>query len=321
MNKPSPVIDKSYAESSDDKRADASGSALLITLSIIVLVTILVLGLLSVARLERASAHNTLESVRSRGFTQMAADEATANLRGAIAAAENTATNAAASTRKFWASQPGRIEVFNADGSIDAASSQDLFSSSTSTNTVDLNQATFGGKNPIVPQGTNATPPVMSVRWVNVLKDPLSPASSTNAIVGRYAYWVDDEATKLNINAADGTAKGNATSFGAGTPAEVNLQALTDGAGSLSSAYALAIAQRNGLQTNAAKPLPFNSIREILQTSSGGTQVDADVYNSNFSDLSFYNRSPEMNIFGEPKIYLMPVSPVLTTAPNTPPIT
>lgn len=286
-----------------------AGSSLVITLAIVVLVTIMVLGVLSVARLERASAHNTLENVRARGFSQMAADVTVANIREAISAAENTTSATNAVSKKFWASQPGRIAVFNSDGTMDSANTRDLFSTGASTNVVDLNRATFSGRNPIIPKGTNLTAPVMNVRWVNVLNDPLSPASSTNQIIGRYAYWVDDESTKININAADGTLKGTTNSFGAGTPPEVNLQALKEGVGTILSASATAIAQRSGIQTGGTQSLPFNSVREILQTSVGGAPLDADVYESNFSDLTFFSRTPELNLFGEPKIYLMQVTP------------
>jgi len=50
----------------------------------------------------------------------------------------------------------------------------------------------------------------MPVKWVYIFKDgsigPASLGTSANPIVGRTAYWVDDESCKLNINtAAEGT--------------------------------------------------------------------------------------------------------------------
>ncbi|HSJ02347.1 MAG TPA: hypothetical protein VK956_07830, partial [Verrucomicrobium sp.] len=38
------------------------------------------------------------------------------------------------------------------------------------------------------------------VQWIPVLKDPSLPPSSTNPMVGRYAYWVDVENTKLRAD-------------------------------------------------------------------------------------------------------------------------
>jgi len=44
----------------------------------------------------------------------------------------------------------------------------------------------------------------MRVAWKPVLADPSIPADPTNAIVGRYAFWIDDESSKLNYNTAPG---------------------------------------------------------------------------------------------------------------------
>jgi hypothetical protein len=50
----------------------------------------------------------------------------------------------------------------------------------------------------------------MPVKWLYVLKDgtigSLSKATDTNPVVGRTAFWTDDECAKLNINiASEGT--------------------------------------------------------------------------------------------------------------------
>src|SRR5205807_1783403 len=49
-----------------------------------------------------------------------------------------------------------------------------------------------------------ATSQDMRVAWVPLLRDPTIAASSTNQIVGRYGFWIDDESTKININTAYG---------------------------------------------------------------------------------------------------------------------
>ena len=60
--------------------------------------------------------------------------------------------------------------------------------------------------------GTGSAVPYlpMPVKWLYVLKDmsvgPASRATETNPIIGRTAFWTDDEASKLNINtASEGT--------------------------------------------------------------------------------------------------------------------
>ncbi len=46
---------------------------------------------------------------------------------------------------------------------------------------------------------TSAERPVW-VQWIPVLKDPMKPASASNPMIGRYAYWVDLENTKLRAD-------------------------------------------------------------------------------------------------------------------------
>lgn len=56
------------------------------------------------------------------------------------------------------------------------------------------------------------------VPWVNVLEHPDQPENTQvdpatgqprNPVVGRYAYWVDDESFKLNVNTASASQRGN----------------------------------------------------------------------------------------------------------------
>ncbi|OJV11779.1 MAG: hypothetical protein BGO12_08310 [Verrucomicrobia bacterium 61-8] len=83
------------------------------------------------------------------------------------------------------------------------------------------------------PGATALQPAPMPVRWMYVLQDgtmvsPTNPSGSTvtiagatskNPIVGRVAFWTDDETTKVNINTAAGSSgvwpwkTGNTTSF------------------------------------------------------------------------------------------------------------
>ena len=271
-------------------------SALVITLSILVLVTILTLGIMAISRTERISANSYFETRRAKSIAMMGADNATALIRQACEAGSQTG--------KIWASQPGKITVFQADGTVDAASSRFLYSTNDIGSTVNLNQAGFGGIAPIASANsvrTNATP-VMPVSWETVLQDPSAPASTTNRIVGRYAFWVDDETAKLNVNTADGTAKYTDASFGPGTPTEVNLTALkTGGTTNISDAIAQAIAGQAGTRfTSNTNPRAFNDPSEILQVPG----VTSDVVADNNFNLTAYSRSPDLNIFGEPKISL-----------------
>ena len=63
-----------------------------------------------------------------------------------------------------------------------------------------LNAQAEDGTYPIL--GTNTALPVY---WVDVLANPRNATpSANNTIIGRYAFWTDDENSKVNINTADG---------------------------------------------------------------------------------------------------------------------
>ena len=143
----------------------ATGSALVITLAFLVLVTILVVGTMTTLRLERVSASSNFESRRAKSIAMLGVDNATALIR--------TACENGTQAGKFWASQPGKITVFQADGTVDTKSSPFLFSTNNGNSTVDLNRAGFGGVAPIASSnsvGTNAAP-TMAVSWETVLQD------------------------------------------------------------------------------------------------------------------------------------------------------
>src|SRR4029450_12313776 len=111
------------------------------------------------------------------------------------------------------------------------------------------------GSYPIIgaTNGTNA--PGVSVKWANMLRDPNQPASARNAIVGRYAFWVDDDGAKININTADGTEKYTTNSLGIGSPSEVSLEVLFEASGRVASKEVVQLARTRG----------FHSPQELLQ--------------------------------------------------------
>ncbi len=184
------------------------GSAIVITLAILLLVTILVLSLCSMITLERAGSHGAFENQRAKEFDNIALDEVVASLR------DNIPTNTA------WAAAPGRLVAYNVQGGtfidVPLHSGQSVGATS-GTGQVDLNapvlSSATGQQYPIVPTNseyTTSTP--MPVAWVEVLADGTNfirsgiaatvTPSSADPIVGRYAYWVDTETSKVNINTA-----------------------------------------------------------------------------------------------------------------------
>ncbi len=277
-------------------------SALIITLTVMVLIVVLIVGLLSIARIERVSAASHFEGRRAELLAWMATDNAVALLEEGISNGEVPG--------KLWSSQPGKITVFrNVDGSVDADASRLLFSTNTTGDLVNLNQAGFSGIAPLasaLSQGASDAPP-MEVNWINILENPSAPAGPTNRLTGRYAFWVDDESTRLDLNTADGNNKANGGLYGQGNPTSVSLSAFQASGEPLSGDGVNTIAQRSGVRpaTTTATPRPFNTIRESLVDA---TVPEAFLEDNNFN-LTHYNRSPDLNFFGEPKIHLLVTTP------------
>lgn len=270
------------------------GVALVLILGVIVIITIMAVGLSAVMRTERAVAKNNLDSVQARAFAEMAVDDASGLIRQAI--------DAGSAGGRFWASQGGKITVFEADGAVNPTLSKNLYSVGSGTNTVNLNQTSFAGNSPIASAAAvnSGTAPALNVQWIDVLADPGSAASTNNQVVGRYAFWVDDETSKVNLNTADGGQKYSGTWFGSGQPGDVNLQALKSGGTGLTQAAADTIAQRTGMRPSTTLSVrALNSAEEV-----DGAGAGAGLFSANNFNVTHYNPAPELNIFGEPKIYL-----------------
>ena len=179
------------------------GSALVMTLVIIVLITVVTVGYLASVMLETKTAGSSLDQERAYGIAVVGAHEAMARIREALGPWDDPYKNFATNPPEFyWSLSPGRITHW--DYRSTNSTNFGLFSepTGTTTNLVNLNRQLADGSYPII-GGSNA--PDVSVKWANLLKDPSNPASADNPIVGRYAFWVDDEGAEINVNTADGT--------------------------------------------------------------------------------------------------------------------
>jgi DNA uptake protein ComE-like DNA-binding protein len=290
-------------------------SALVIALLGITLVTVLTLTLFLISRYERKSANLALGKATSESLADLGADLAITRIQEAT-------TNGMA-VGKMWISEPGRIRVYNTTNLTEVVD-YNLFSAlpgaDTTTrdeNNVDLNKRSFDGKYPIANPAPGNTQATMKVGWINLPANPGAAPSTTNAIAGRIAYWVDDESCKVNINTADGSKKNTEESYGFGTPTEISLQALEDSSNvNLSQAQAAGIASfawNNG----------FNSASEIGRVPG----VPESFYETNKFNLTHYNKTPELTFYGEPRMYLLPagsasnVTYTFLTGPYFPQIT
>lgn len=234
------------------------GSALLIVLAMLLLISALVMAFFTAVTTERTVARSFSDSGAVRNLANTALQLAMAQV------ADATAGGTAASPLA-WASQPGMIRTYDTSGA--PYRYYKLYSATAMTVT---NAATFSITNDVPPSGWQSSPGVwtdlnapvaasagtlnypivdpvatntpvqgfsitsppgysggtasatnnpapMPVRWLYQLKDgtlvpaansggTIAGASTSNPIVGRIAFWTDDETCKVNINtAAEGT--------------------------------------------------------------------------------------------------------------------
>jgi type II secretory pathway pseudopilin PulG len=157
-----------------------------------------------------------------------------------------------------------------------------------------LNQRLSDGTFPIIPSGEP-----LRVEWRNVTADINAGPSADNPIVARYAFWIDDESTKISVN----TAQGKPTQLrlddilpapieNAGDyvplshPASVSINAL-DAAYAPSSIAAQVRAQG-----------PFLSLTDFAAFAGGSTSPRNLGW-----EATTYNASPEFNVFGKSRLF------------------
>ena len=213
------------------------GSALLITLAALVILTIILVGFSESVRIERVSARSHLDGTQATLLAQSGIDQAVSAIRETTADPERN-----------WISQPGRLIAGAATGggSPDARKilqqevplSSGLATATTNPNfrPPDLNALTFETPaSHLITESPDASGNVAALRaqWVYVRKDGTldnsaapSTSNTVNPLVGRYAYWTDDESGKVNYNLA--WTRNDANPQSISHPTKVGLAALLD---------------------------------------------------------------------------------------------
>ena len=276
---------------------------MLISLLMLSLITIIAVAFLGTMNWELAASRRNYDNQKAQALAMLGMKTAVAQLRHGLDTWDNPYFNFATNPPAFyWSMSPGLITRWSYT-STTPLTNYPLFSidPNGATNLVNLNAVMGDGTYPIAgitnTTVTGATAPNISVYWVNVLKNPAnSTASSVNPLIGRYAFWVDDENAKINVNTADGTMKYQTNSLGLGSPSEMSLQALQQGGAALSSTVVTNIVY-------LARTTGLNSPKEVLRAA--GTTPD--LYTNNEFNLTAYSRSPDLNIFGQPKMVLTPI--------------
>ena len=234
-------------------RSARSGSALLIILGCVALLTILVVAFLASARTEFSTSNFYAKSVNTKLLSENVINLVMAQLREGA-----RSTDVITTAPQAWASQPGMIRTYGTDGmpykyfklyswdNMVGSLGFDETASGESPPTnwasmpnifTDLNEPVNGNYPILDPaaqgnvEGFSLDPPPgfttatnllpMPVKWLYVLKDgtvtvgtPIGtgtavhvPAASVpNPVIGRVAFWTDDETSKVDINtASEGT--------------------------------------------------------------------------------------------------------------------
>ncbi len=169
------------------------GVALIITLSFLALVTVFVVGFVVAMRTERQAAASMASDERSKLIVQACLDHSISLLQQNIPQPLPPGTPPSAQN---WSVAPGQLVVTGTTTTIVSLTS----GSASSSADPDLNQVSpSGGAPPILAAGTP-----MRVQWQQLLQYPSQPSSANNPAVGRYAFWIDDENSKINFSTAYG---------------------------------------------------------------------------------------------------------------------
>ncbi|HEY5745790.1 MAG TPA: hypothetical protein VIU12_06925 [Chryseolinea sp.] len=176
-----------------------NGMALVIGLICVVIATILVVGFTVSMRLERQASGAMANNGRAEIIAQNAIEHAIALLDTNI---PQPIPPGEAGVPQNWIVNPGLLTKFNGTEPVEIPLSTNMGDPAVAPTTdfANLNASPSGSADyPIIPTGE----PV-NASWVYVPQDPTADAGPDNPIVGRYAFWMDDENARININTAYG---------------------------------------------------------------------------------------------------------------------
>lgn len=181
-------------------RDQRNGFALVGVLLILVMAVVLVVAFTLTMRTERVVASNMVNTQKTDLIVQSALANAISLLATNIPDPVNPTLDNSTSPAKNWFVNPGRLSIIEPSGPRPIP----LYSGE-----VTARDPMFGINLNAVSQTTQQYPITgandeMWVSWVNVLQNPGDAPSSSNRLVGRYAFWIDDECAKININTARG---------------------------------------------------------------------------------------------------------------------
>jgi hypothetical protein len=173
----------------------ASGSALILTLLITALLATITVSFLSTSRVEQIAARNFSRQNAASGLAELATGQAIAKIQ------QGFTVNGTGTT--VITSQPGAIRQFVfQNGNITSNSTFNLFSGNGSGNVTYMNNLENPSSNSSASSNQYTITGNRSQRLNVFMENITTTVNGTTQVLGRIAYYVDDELTKININSA-----------------------------------------------------------------------------------------------------------------------
>jgi len=161
---------------------------MVLTLLVVAMLTVVVVGFNAATRTEQMAARNFSKLAAGRTMVTTAQQQAAVVLATAL-------TN----TNHGLVTQPGRALIWDDAGKISTNMLSSEAVPGASGEMVDLNATgAIAGTNAAVAN-------FFRVPWVYVTNN----VNGSNQVVGRYAFWIDDDGSRLNLNYAGPQARGN----------------------------------------------------------------------------------------------------------------
>lgn len=261
------------------------GVALLLTLAIITLVTLLLIAFAVSMRVENSASKNFNDFIKAREIALGAIDQAVATIRQATPQRTENASGTSISNYVTFAGA-----VYDYDGM--TMTPKPLFSQ----NTTDMTNLNSGFWITGTGEFTVASASQINVGWIYIAEDgSLNPPTTlTKPLVGRFAFWVDDEASKINLDTA-GQPTASPDAIGYSGQNEVDLTKL------LTDPFAFA-----GAIASGRSPNPYTTIEEVKRANVG---INAAVFDANRFSVTTYSDdanypayTDDLDAFGRPRL-------------------
>lgn len=251
---------------------------MILTLTILAVVLLLLIAFVTSMRTERMIAKNYNDLAKARFIADAAVDQAVATIKNATPIIDPANT---------YVSSPGAI--YKGSGSPATWTTVPLYTTIGSSGSIDLNVGDMITGSNAVYSTTGHTS--LFVGWSDVVIG--------GELTGRFAYWVDDESTKVNIN----TARTRGSDLEGTTPAAIDLQAL------------FSPSDQSAINSFVATFFPFDTVESIkfLGTLNGSINA-ADWYTNKFY-MTVNSSSYDLTPWGDKKLNLVQL--VTNTAVST----